>query len=109
MARHVWTHVTKSRSLICETHIIISHILREYFHAKNQRYSCISSRDIIDQITLQSNWTRSFWAITCEVRNFSNIDVTQQKKKKKRKKETIVRSFILLYFKENLMTKFYEI
>ena len=37
-----------------------------YLHAKNQSEGSIPSRDISDQIFLQSDWTREFWAITQE-------------------------------------------
>ena len=35
-------------------------------HAKNQAISLISSEDIVNKKTLQSNWLRSFWPISQE-------------------------------------------
>ena len=46
--------------------------LGEHLHAKKGRYWCIPSRDIDDQIILQSDWTRSFSPITLN-QNFSLI------------------------------------
>ena len=43
-----------------------------YLYEKNPRHHLISSRDIDDQIILQSDWTRTFYPITCEP-EFSQI------------------------------------
>ena len=37
-----------------------------YEHAKNQTFSLICSRDIVDLKILQSDWSRAFWPISQE-------------------------------------------
>ena len=46
--------------------------LGEYLYVKNKRYRSITSEDIDDQGTLQSDWMTAFWPVTCEP-NFFQI------------------------------------
>ena len=41
-------------------------------HAKNQAFSSIYSRDIVDLKILQSDWQRAFWSISQEP-DFSQV------------------------------------
>ena len=42
--------------------------LSKHFHAKYQRYPCISFRDTNEKKILKSNCKRAFWPIACEVK-----------------------------------------
>ena len=44
-----------------------------YQHAKNEAFSSIFSREILDLKILQSEWLRAFWAISQE-QYFSQIE-----------------------------------
>ena len=41
-------------------------LLGEYLYVKKKRYRSITSEDIDDQRTLQSDWMTAFWPVTCE-------------------------------------------
>ena len=61
--------------------------LGEYLYVNNQKILIIPSRDIEDQRILESDWTRAFWPIICEV-EFPRYRLCTGK-------ERIVRFFIL--------------
>ena len=66
--------------------------LGAYFHVKNLRYPCIPSRDIHDQRTLQSDWTRVFWPKICAAEFFQIWG--------SHSKDRIFRYFISGYFQQ---------